>query len=161
MPLNETQTEIQSAIESVSRFHGVASVEDIAEQTGLSKQTVRNHIGTVLEENPAIKEREIGQARVFYMAQNRVHELFVQREPTTAARLTTKGQAVYATLEEASEESEFDLIAHWFDSDLKELEDYVPQDEEIGEMAGGFGNVPVAIEWYRSSAMNDVDAEVE
>jgi len=164
MGLTDTQQEIATAIKTVTTgWSPVATVSDIAEQTGLSEQAVRNNIDEVVENVTRIGHRKVGQTSVYFEKTNLMAEI-EEDEPTlgTFNLTSTRGQAGYAAVRPAEEDSDFDLVIHWYDWNANRYDSYQPTMDEVSRIAEAYGPEPVAIKFWDPAELDEpieVDSE--
>lgn len=132
MGLTETQKKITSAINALTPgWSPVATVSDIAEETGLSEQAVRNHIDVVVENVTQIDSRKIGQTTVYYYKRNLLGEIEDENSVGVHNLADVRGNATYSELREVGEDTR-SWEAHWYDHNANEIDAYRPTSEEIG-----------------------------
>jgi len=141
--------EIDNAIRTIcSGERPFATASDIAEETGYSKQTVLNNADGVVYRFDEVRKATVGQANVYYVKYNRLDEFDGENVISAHNLRDTGGDARYVTIEEAPEDSQFDLEAHWYDWQADEIEGYRPTAEEIQRPAAGHATKPVAIKYW-------------
>lgn len=156
MATDQTKEQIAGVIHSLaSGKEQFCTIREIADRAGISRQTVHNHIDDVVEANPEIHSRTVGQTEVYYLYHNRLHELDVEGVETAGELINIEGSAQYFVLKDAPPESDFDFVVQWYDSHLNGMEDYTPSAEEMGEAMTGWGSEPVAIKFYESPVSSD------
>ena len=159
MALTETQREIKQAIHTLCAHAApFTTANEIAEYTGISKKTILTHVDTVLSESNEIENRTVGQANVYYVKADRFDEI-VNLETEDIIRLhDTSGRAEYVEIRKTTQKSDFDFITHWYDADATEIEEYVPNSNEIGKAAEVYATDATSIKYYDET---DYDTEFE
>lgn len=138
MALTLTQEKIEGAIISICVDEPVATAQDIADFTGLTKRAVLDNVDDVLEEKGDLKTRKIGQANVFYVKKNRGQDLWTDDIDMVKNLTHIPGSAAYGTLELLPEDCEYNAEIKWYDAELDELEGYEATHEEIGAIIGAY-----------------------
>lgn len=152
MELSDTQKHIQLAIRTLtSGGEPIATISDIAEYTDLSKQTVHNNIDSVLRKVEDIESRTIGQANVYYVKADRMEEIETNRTQDIIRLRNPRTTAEYVELRKTPSGSDFDLEAIWYYADGTEIEDYVPDIEEMGEAVSLYATDPISIKLHHKS----------
>lgn len=132
MALTETQREIANAINTLTPgWSPVATVSDIAEETNLSEQAVRNHIDTVVQTVTRIDSRKVGQTTVYYYKRNLLGEIEDENTVGVHNLADVRGNATYSELRDVGKDSH-SWEARWYDHNANEIDGYRPTTEEIG-----------------------------
>ncbi|NHN41842.1 HTH domain-containing protein [Halorubellus sp. JP-L1] len=145
MSLTESQEGIEMGIRTLCAGEPhFCTVEDIATQLDISKQTVRNNIDDVEEARDDIGVRQVGQADVYYIRTDRMEDVWTE-ETKSVVRLSRDSKADYAELRRTADDSQFDYEIHWYDYKTNELESYSPSPEDVGKATEMWWSEPVAI----------------
>ncbi|MFC7135035.1 MULTISPECIES: hypothetical protein [Salinibaculum] len=161
-PMPKSMQEIETAIRTIcSGERPFATASDIAEVTGYSKQTVLNNADGVVYRFDEIRKATVGQANVYYVKHNRLDEFEGENTISAHDLRDADGDARYVTIEEAPEDSQFDLEAHWYDWQANEMSGYHPSSEEIGRPAAAYATKPDAIKYWDEEEVEFEDELLE
>lgn len=147
MELTDNQERIEIAIRGLCTTEPIATAAEIADEVSLSKQAVLDNVDEVLEANGDIAEREVGQAKVYYVNANRMDELMGE-DVENVVRLRGDGHATYSALHKLPEDDRFDYEVCWYDYELNELDEYFPSKREMGQAMAAQATRPVRIKYY-------------
>lgn len=154
MPLTDTQEQIERALRLICADEPIATAQEIADETPFSRVTVHENMDEILEERGDLEMREVGQAKVYYVAKHRMEELAGENVESVHNLVDVNGQASYAVVSEAEEDSDYDYQVRWYNYGLEELETYVPTDEQLGNVLGSYALDPVRIQSYNEKALH-------
>lgn len=144
MGLSENQEKVEMGIRTLcANEPHFCTVEDIANQLGLAKQTVRNNIDEVVAARDDIGVRQVGQADVYYIRTDRMADIWTDKTESVT-RLPRDSNAEYAEMRRAPDESQFDFEVHWYDYRTNELESYSPSPQDVGEATMAWWSEPVS-----------------
>jgi len=160
MGLTDTQEKIAGQIRTLSTGERpFTTAQEIADNASYSKRTVLNNIDAVVAEYSDIGTEIVGQANVYFIRHDRMDDIWRDRTRDLLRLFGTNGQAEYVELYEAPADSRFRLIAHWYDAEGVELENYWPSNEELGEAAGVYADEPITIKYHNRPAADGPEAD--
>jgi hypothetical protein len=160
MGLSETQEKIAGQIRMLSTGERpFTTAAEIADHASYSKRTVLNNIDAVIEEHDDIGVETVGQANVYFVRQDRMDDIWQDGTRDILRLFGTHGKAEYVELRDAPKDSDFELIAYWYDAEAVELPGYWPNNAELGEAAGVYASEPITIKYHDPRAVDDSEGE--
>ncbi|WP_231727920.1 hypothetical protein, partial [Haloferax profundi] len=113
----------------------------------LSRQAVLDNVDIVAAERNYIEYQHVGETRVYYVTEFKLDPI---RTTNTDAvvRLESDTDAAYAEVRTAPKYSDFDFEVHWYDFELNEIENHVPDDNELGQVMSRYATTPVTIKFH-------------
>jgi hypothetical protein len=159
MALTTAQEKIVDAIYEITDLQPFCTPSEIADHLDISPNAVRNQIDDVVDERADIELRRVGQGITLYPRPSYVEEIAERENVKFVGELPASFGAAYYSLNEPPEDSEFDFLAVWYDSRGNVKDDYVPEPEEIGEVAEWFAHEPVAVRYCTKLAREKAELE--